>query len=61
MHDVRASKGFLLCTSGFAASNHRYALRSGIELVTIEDVTSERWHVKVEIPVIYARTITVKC
>src|SRR5205823_8224402 len=30
MQDVGAAKGFLLCTSGFRDSNHKYALARGI-------------------------------
>src|SRR2546430_393223 len=55
MQDVGAAKGFLLCTSGFYATNHQYALARGIELVTIEDIESDRWNVKVQIPFIYIR------
>jgi len=35
IQDVKAAKGFLLCTSGFAKSNYQYALTLGIELITI--------------------------
>lgn len=53
IQDVKAAKGFLLCTSGFAKSNHQYALTLGIELVTIEDIKSDKWHAKVQIPFLY--------
>lgn len=53
IQDVRAAKGFLLCTSGFAKSNHQYALTLGIELVTIEDIKSSKWHTAVQIPLLY--------
>jgi hypothetical protein len=55
MQDVGAAKGFLLCTSGFRASNHAYALSRGIELVRIEDIASDKWRVNIEIPFIYIR------
>ena len=55
MEDVGASKGFLLCTSGFAETNHRYASCKGIELFTIEDINSDKWKAQVEIPIIYKR------
>lgn len=55
--DVQASKGFLLCTSGFARSNHKYALALGIELVTIEDIKSDKWTTDIQIPVVYIRKI----
>ena len=53
IQDVKAAKGFLLCTSGFAKSNHQYALTLGIELVTIEDIKSVKWHAAVQIPFLY--------
>ena len=52
MEDVGAAKGFVLCTAGFARTNHKYARAKGIELVTIEDVASDKWHVEVEIPLV---------
>ena len=57
MQDVKAAKGFLLCTAGFAKTNHRYALAKGIELLTIEDIQSDRWKAEVQIPLIYTRKI----
>jgi hypothetical protein len=53
--DVGAAKGFLVCTSGFAKSNHQYARVLGIELVTVEDINSERWKAYVQIPLVYVR------
>lgn len=53
MNDVGAAKGFLLCTSGFYQTNHQYALARGIELVTIEDMTSHKWKAEVQIPLVY--------
>jgi len=55
MRDVGAAKGFLLCTSGFYQTNHQYALSVGIELVTIEDIESDKWNVQVEIPFVYVK------
>lgn len=53
--DVGASKGYLICASGFAKSIYIYAQRLGIELVTVEDINSSKWKANVEIPVIYIR------
>jgi hypothetical protein len=53
--DVQASKGFLVCTSGFAKSNHPYAKALGIELLTIEDINSDRWKAEIEIPIIFVK------
>jgi hypothetical protein len=55
IQDVKAAKGFLLCTSGFAKSNYQYALTLGIELITIEDIRSERWRTDARIPFVYIR------
>jgi hypothetical protein len=55
MQDVGAAKGFLLCTSGFAKTNHQYALTKGVELITVEDIESEKWSTEVEIPLIYTQ------
>lgn len=55
IQDVGAAKGFLLCTSGFAKTNYRYALTKGIELVTIEDIQSDKWTTDVEIPLVYTQ------
>ena len=55
IQDVRAAKGFLLCTSGFAKSNHRYACTLGVDLITIEDVNSDKWRTEVQVPFVYVR------
>jgi hypothetical protein len=55
MLDVGAAKGFLLCTSGFHPTNHQYARSVGIELVTIEDIESDKWSVHAEIPFVYVK------
>lgn len=55
VRDVGAAKGFLLCTSGFARSNHQYARTLSIELVTIEDIKSDKWKTEVQIPFVYIR------
>ena len=51
--DVGASKGFLICTSGFTKTIHKYANSLGIELFTIEDINSDKWNVEIEIPITY--------
>ena len=55
IQDVKASKGFLLCTSGFAKSNYKYASTLGIELITIEDIKSTKWKTDIQIPFVYIR------
>lgn len=49
--DVGASKGFLICAAGFAKTIREYARTLGIELLTVEDINSNRWQAVVEIPV----------
>jgi hypothetical protein len=58
IRDVGAAKGFLICTSGFARSNHQYARTLGIELFTVEDINSERWKADVQIPFVYIKKHT---
>lgn len=53
--DVGATKGFLICTSGFAKSNYQYARTLGIELLTVEDIESGRWHADIKVPLIYIK------
>jgi Restriction endonuclease len=55
VQDVGAAKGFLVCTSGFAKSNHDYAQTLGIELLTVEDIRSDRWKADIQIPLVYVR------
>jgi Restriction endonuclease len=55
IRDIGAAKGFLICTSGFAKSNYQYAQSIGIELITVEDVRSDRWRADIQIPLIYIK------
>lgn len=51
--DIGASKGFLVCSSGFATSNSQYARTLGIELLSVEDIESKKWKPIIDIPVIF--------
>ena len=51
--DIGASKGFLICTSGFTKTIYNYAKSLGIELLTIEDINSIKWNIEIQIPIIY--------
>jgi len=51
VRDVGASKGILICASGFAKTIKDYARTLGIELLTVEDINSKRWTANIEIPV----------
>lgn len=53
--DVGAAKGYLVCASGFAKTNHQYARTLGIELLSVEDIESKKWKANVEIPVVYVK------
>jgi len=53
LKDVGATKGYLICAGGFANTIHEYAKKLGIELLSIEDVNSDKWKVKIEIPFVY--------
>ena len=55
VRDVGAAKGFLICTSGFAQTIHVYAASVGIELLTVEDIRSDRWRASIQIPLIYIK------
>jgi bacillopeptidase F (M6 metalloprotease family) len=55
--DTRASKGFIVCASGFVKSIHHYARTLGIELLSVEDINSPKWKAEIEIPVIYIKTV----
>jgi hypothetical protein len=52
MRDVGATKGFLICTSGFARTNYQYAQSEGIELLTVEDVQHAKWWTDMRVPLI---------
>lgn len=55
IRDVGASKGFLVCSAGFTKTIHTYAKTLGIELLSVEDINSEKWHVDIEIPFLYIK------
>jgi len=51
--DLGAQKGYLICKSGFAKTIHQYAKTVGIELITVEDINSEKWTTQIELPINY--------
>lgn len=55
LKDIGASKGFLICSSGFTKSIHQYSQTLGIELITVEDINSEKWKIDIQIPIVYIR------
>ncbi|WP_082773822.1 restriction endonuclease [Hymenobacter sp. PAMC 26628] len=56
--DVRASKGILICSSGFTKTAKNYAKNHKIELCSAHDASKMNWKAEIEIPVI-KRKITV--
>src|SRR4051812_14011009 len=42
IRDIGATKGFLICAAGFAKTIHMFARSHGIELLTIEDIQSQK-------------------
>lgn len=53
IRDIGASKGFLVCSSGFSKNIYNYAKTHGIEILSVEDLESEKWQVSIEIPILY--------
>ncbi len=53
--DIGASKGFLVCAGGFAKTIHDYAQTLGIELLSVEDINSDKWKAVIEIPIVYIK------
>jgi len=40
---------------GSLRTNYRYARTLGIELLTVEDIKSDRWHTDIQVPLIYIK------
>ena len=57
--DVRASKGILICNSGFSSTAKNYAKRKKIDICTAHDASNKRWQTEIQIPVL-RKTIKVK-
>jgi hypothetical protein len=54
--DVGASKGIMICNSGFTSSAKALAPSLGIELCSIQDAESRNWSEDIKIPVLVNRT-----
>lgn len=59
IRDVRASKGILICNSGFTRTAKEYAQKLKIDLCTAHDASNVNWQTEVKIPVI-KKNITVE-
>jgi hypothetical protein len=53
VRDVRATKGILVCKSGFSETTKNYAKNLGIELLNIHDAQSRDWNLEMRIPIIW--------
>lgn len=53
IRDVQASKGVLVCRSGFTARAKKYAGNIGIELLNLHDAGSRDWHLEIRIPILW--------
>ncbi len=59
IQDVRASKGILICNSGFTKTAKEYAQKLKIDLCTAHDASNKNWQTEIQIPVI-KKSITVE-
>ncbi|WP_083326053.1 restriction endonuclease [Hymenobacter coccineus] len=55
--DVRASKGILICSSGFTKSAKSYAKNHGIEVCSAHDASEIDWSKEIQIPVLKKKVI----
>lgn len=64
--DVRASKGVLICNSGFTQGARDYARNIGIDLCSLHDAQSRNWSLDIKLPLLWIDllpllTIGMKC
>jgi hypothetical protein len=57
IRDVRASKGILICSSGFTKTAKEYAKNQAIEICSAYDASVQDWISKIKIPVIKRKSI----
>lgn len=57
IRDVQASKGILICNSGFTKTAKDYAANSAIDLYTAHDASVKDWQAEIKIPVVRKHTI----
>jgi phosphoribosylanthranilate isomerase len=51
--DVRASKGVLVCRSGFTEDAQKYARNLGIDLCNLHDAESRKWALDIKLPLLW--------
>ena len=60
--DVRATKGVLICNSGFTQKAKVYARNLGIDLCSAHDAESKDWRTVLRLPVVWIRLSTsIRC
>lgn len=53
IRDVQATKGILICKSGFTKDAKRYARNLGIKLLNLHDAETRDWNLDIKIPIIW--------
>lgn len=53
VEDVGASKGVLICRSGFTPTAHELARAKGIDLCNVHDASSQRWTLEIRVPILW--------
>jgi len=62
VEDVRATKGVLICNSGFTKNAQEYARYHGIDLCTAHDAENKDWRTVLKLPVVWIRLSTyIRC
>ena len=62
VEDVRATKGVLICNSGFTEKALVYARNIGIDLCSAHDAESKNWRTILKLPVVWVRLSTsIRC
>jgi hypothetical protein len=52
IRDLRASKGILICSSGFTKTAKKYAQNQKIDICSAYDANSKDWKIELQVPVI---------
>ena len=56
--DVRATKGVMICNSGFTRSAQKYAFSLGVDLCSAHHAESRDWRMLLKLPVFWLRLTT---
>jgi hypothetical protein len=55
--DVQATKGILICHTGFTKTAKNYARNLGIELLSLHDAQSRDWNLEIKFPIVWIEEI----